>query len=146
MASVISKAASYKIIDTDAVKEDNIAISQVKDVLHTADNPPTLYNASDSGPRMVDRQPVSPEPALFGEQGSHCGQDCSSNGDKKHAVDNTNAIWCSDCAMQLNGNDQLAFHLMGLLHRKGVQRSRRLALSSLYRIEPTNQLVHGSER
>ncbi len=69
MASVISKAASYKIIDTDAVKEDNFAISQVKDVLHTADNPPTLYNASDSGPRMVDRQPVSPEPALFGEQG-----------------------------------------------------------------------------
>ena len=146
MASVISKAASYKIIDTDAVKEDNFAISQVKDVLHTADIPPTLYNASDSGPRMVDRQPVSAEPALFGEQGSHGGQDCSSNGDKKHAVDNTNAIRCSDCAMQLNGNDQLAFHLMGLQHRKGVQRSRRLALSSLYRVEPTNQLVHGSER
>ncbi len=120
--------------------------SQVKDVLHTADNPPTLYNASDSGPRMVDRQPVSPEPALFGEQGSHCGQDCSYNGDKKHAVDNTNAIWCSDCAMQLNGDVQLAFHLQGLLHRKGVQRSRRLALSSLYRIAPTNQLAHGSER
>ena len=44
--------------------------------------------ASDSGPRMVDRKLVSSEPALLGEQGSHCGHDCWSNGDKKHAVDN----------------------------------------------------------
>ena len=101
--------------------------SQVKDVLHTADNASTLYNASDSGPRIIDRQPVSLEPALFGEQGSHFGQDCLCTGDKKHAIDTTNAIWCSDCAMQLNGDDQLAFHLMGLLHRKGVFRSRRRA-------------------
>jgi hypothetical protein len=110
------------------------------------DNPLTLYNSSDSRLRMVDRQPVSPESAFFGEQGSHCGQGCSFNGDKKHVVDNTNAIWCSDCAMQLNGDVQLFFHLQGLLHRKGVQRGRRLALSDLYRIEPTNQLAHGSER
>ena len=37
---------------------------------------------------MVDRKLVSSEPALLGEQGSHCGQDCWSNGDKKHAVAN----------------------------------------------------------
>ena len=110
------------------------------------DNSFTLNNASDSGPRMVDRQPVSREPAQFGEQGSHCGQDCSRIVVKKLAVDNTNAIWCSDCAMQLNGKDQLTIHLKGRLHRKGVQRSRRLALSSLYRIQPTSRIVYGSER
>ena len=60
--------------------------SQVKDVLHTANNASSLYNASDSGPRIVDRQPVSSEPALFGEQGSHSGQDCLCNGDITKAI------------------------------------------------------------
>jgi hypothetical protein len=59
-------------------------------------------------------------------------------------VDNSTAIWCSDCTMQLNGKRQFASHLKGPKHQSRARRNLRLELASLCWAQPVqNAAVRG---
>ena len=53
--------------------------------------------------------------------------------------DNSAAIRCRECNMQLSGTRQFAGHLKGSKHQRSVRRSLRLELASLRAVQPVHE-------